>query len=187
MNPKFTLPPALQEAAETSLSMLQIGNQNPECLNSIYAWLGVDGDGWEHLISDSDERFAIWLSEIADNFTDSAVRENLGLDDSTALDDHDRTRWGRRYVDHSLQESDRLVSLSTFQIHGKDGASAYIGCLMTAEWPEGPACQWQGLWLTRESFLESVIEKYGLWLVPDGEKVTDDAILELWQTSRKTE
>ena len=186
MNQQIVLPPAIQDAAETVLSELRHGIRNPECLNPIYAWLGVEGAGWEHLISDRHERFAIWLSEIADNFTDSAVRENLGLDDSTALDDHDRTRWGRRYVDHSRRESDRLVSLSTFQIHGKDGASAYIGCLMTAVWPEGPVCQWQGLWLTRESFLESVIEKYGLWLVPDDGKVTDDAILKLWQSSRKS-
>ncbi len=179
-NPTF--PTELQPVLDAALHDFQEGKVNPGILKPIYEWLEVDG--WEALINDLGEQMALNLGYLAQfQFNDSELRACMDIPDEQPLTDEDRIRWGRSHIDRVLNGDDEylLPSIHTYEVQASDGFKAVIGCIVEIHGQAGPVCQWEGLWKSRNDFLEAVGEGDGYWVTPLMGEIPDDVILKLWQ------
>lgn len=179
-NPTF--PTELQPVLDAALHDFQEGKVNPDILKPIYEWLEVDG--WEALINDLGEQMALNLGYLAQfQFNDSELRASMDIPDERPLTDEDRIRWGRSHIDRVLNGDDEYLmpSIHTYEVKASDGFKAVIGCIVEIHGQAGPACQWEGLWKSRNDFLEAVGEGDGYWVTPLMGEIPDDVILKLWQ------
>jgi hypothetical protein len=61
-----------------------------------------------------------------------------------------------------------------------------IGCIVEIHGQAGPACQWEGLWKSRDDFLAAVGDGEGFWVTPMMGEIPDEVILKLWQKPKAT-
>jgi hypothetical protein len=176
------LPKDLQAVADGLVTSYWNGSKSFDGLIDIQNWLEVDG--WDALISDLDQGMAInlgYLSEL--QFQDRELRSCMEIPNHQTLTDEDRIRWGRSHIDRVLAEYDEylLPSVHAYELRGLDGLKVVIGCIVETHGQGGPVCQWQGVWPTRESFLEALGKNYQYWVTPLMGDVPDEVILSLWQ------
>jgi len=176
------LPKDLQTVADGLVTSYWNESKAFDGLIDIQNWLEVDG--WDALISDLDQGMAInlgYLSEL--QFQDQELRLCMGIPNHQTLTDEDRIRWGRSHIDRVLAEYDEylLPSVHTYELRSLNGLKVVIGCIIEIHGQGGPVCQWQGVWPTRESFLEALGKDYQYWVTPLMGDVPDEVILSLWQ------
>lgn len=178
--PKF--PNELQASLDQAMREFLQGKSNSDALNPIYEWL--KSDGWDALISDLEEQMALNLGCLSQyKFSDTELRDWMEIPDDQILTDSDRLRWGRSLIDRALESYDDspMASLHTYDVTASDGTTGVIGCIVEIHGQAGPACDWQGLWKTREDFLVAVGDGKDCWVTPLMGAIPDDVILDLWQ------
>ena len=187
MNTVKPFPEHLQAACDEAIAAFKSGEPEPQSLEAIKEWLDVDG--WDALIADLGDQMAINLTALADDqFMDGELRANLDIPNDQPVTDADRLRWGREKIDEVLNNYDDylLPSVHAYQLVSSSGDTAWLGCLVEIHGQGGPACKWQGLWSTRESFWQALGENNAYWLVPLMGDVPDAVILSLWPKPKRS-
>jgi hypothetical protein len=155
--------------------------EEPDGLTRICEWL--ENDGWDCLIADLDEQYALKLSQIAQlRFSDEEARHNLDIPMGVELGDTDRLSWARQCLDYAQTEgADRFVaSLHAYRLIGGDGSFAFVGCSIVVHGQYGATVEWWGLWRTPEEFYDAVGDG-NYWVTPRMGEISDQVILSLWQ------
>jgi hypothetical protein len=176
------LPEFLQADCDEVVAAFNNGKTAPKNLEKIKEWLEVDG--WDDLIADLGEQMAIDLADLSQfDFNDQEARDSQDIPDDLSITDEDRIRWGRNKIDSVLSEYDDclLPSLHTYTLKASDGSTATIGCLVEIHGQSGPVCEWQGMWSSREEFLDSFSKGGKYWVTPLMGDVPDEVILSIWQ------
>lgn len=176
------LPEFLQADCDEVVAAFNNGKTAPKNLEKIKEWLEVDG--WDDLIADLGEQMAINLADLSQfDFNDQEARDSQDIPDDLPVTDEDRIRWGRNKIDSVLSEYDDclLPSLHTYTLKASDGSTATIGCLVEIHGQGGPVCEWQGLWASREEFLDSLGKGGKYWVTPLMGDVPGEVILSFWE------
>lgn len=182
MREKTKLPADLQKTCDEVVAAFHAGREFKEGIEKIQAWL--EDEGWDDLIADLGEQMVINLGYLSQcQFCDSELRPEMDIPDDVPVTDRDRIQWGREKIDDALTGDDEylLPSLHTYTLEASDGSSSVIGCLVEVHGQSGPVCDWQGLWKSREDFLDSFRGDIYSWVTPLMGDVPDDVILSLWQ------
>jgi len=178
--PQF--PNELKASLDQAMSDFLQGKSNLEILKPIYEWLEIDG--WDALISDLGEQMVLNLGYLSEyKFSDTELKDWMGIPDDQILTDSDRLGWGRDLINRALKSDDDtlLASIHTYAVTASDGTTGVIGCIVEIQGQAGPSCDWQGLWKTRNDFLAAVSDGKYCWVTPFMGEVPDDVILALWQ------
>jgi hypothetical protein len=187
MNTATSFPEHLQAACDEAIAAFKSAKPESKSLGAIKEWLEVDG--WDALIADLGDQMAINLAALAyDQFTDGELRANLDIPDDQSVTDTDRLQWGREKIDEVVNNYDDclLPSVHAYQLVSSNGDTAWIGCLVEIHGQLGPACQWQGLWPSREFFWMALGENNAYWLVTLMGDVPDEVILSLWPKPKRS-
>ncbi len=176
-------PARLQFAVDEVIAAFKSNKKaSSQSLGLIQEWLEVDG--WDALISDLGDQMALNLCHLAQfQFEDGELRACMDIPKDVSVTDDDRIRWGRGHIDRVLTGDDEylLPSVHTYELSATDGSKACIACTVEIHGQGGPVCQWQGIWPTRESFLQALGKDHDYWVVPLMGDIPDDVILKLWQ------
>ena len=182
MTTRGNLPAYLQADCDEIVAAFNSGKPAPKNLEKIEEWL--EADGWGDLIADLGEQMAINLTDLSQfYFNDQEARDSQDIPDDLPVTDEDRIRWGRNKIDSVLSEYDDclLPSLHTYTLKASDGSIATLGCLVEIHGQGGPVCEWQGLWVSREEFLNSLGKGGKYWVTPLMGDVPDEVILSIWE------
>ncbi len=182
MTNKSNLSPKLQLACDESVASFKESYQESPELEKIKEWLEVDG--WDDLLANYGESTAIKIGELAQyQFNDDELLANLDLPSDYKVADIDRIKWGRQCINDLFDGGDEsfLCDLLCYELKATNGDSAFIGCLLENQGQGGPVCDWQGLFNTKEEFLNSLTQVWGFWITPLMGDVTDEVILSYWQ------
>ncbi len=176
------LPSDLQPVADAVLRDFAAGVEEPDGLTRICEWLEIDG--WDSLIADPDEQYALKIDHIAQlRFSDGEVRYNLNIPEGVEIQDADRLSWARQWINYVQAGDDTylLASLHAYRLIGSDGSFAFVGCLIEVHGQGGPVCKWWGLWRTPEEFYDAVGDGEDNWVTPRMGEISDQVILSMWQ------
>jgi hypothetical protein len=182
MTSDASVPPKIKRLISQIVKEYKAGNSEPSGLKDLYDWLEVDG--WDVLVTDPDEKYAIKLAYIAySDFSDDEVRHNLDIPENVAVQDSDRIAWGRSRIDYAVSQADGYLipSLNTYTLKGKDGYCVYVGCMIEIHGQAGPVCEWCGLWRSKEEFFASATKDNAFWITELSGDVPDEVILSLWK------
>jgi len=181
MTSESHLPPDLQPVADTVLRDFASGIKEPDGLTRICEWLELDG--WNSLIADLGEQYAIYLNYIAQfEFSDAAVRYHFEISDDVHIEDCARLNWARNCIEIARSEP---ASVHAFRVLGSDGTFAFLGCLIEFSDQGGPVCTWKGLWRTTREFYEALGDGGNTWLIPLMGEIPDQVILSMWQKPQR--
>jgi hypothetical protein len=127
-------------------------------VKEIEEWFELEG--WDILISDSDDQMAINLCALSSSLNDHELRAYENIADNTVLQDSDRIAWVRGLIESAQGTGDDsfLLSVHAHTLQATEGKTAVTGCLIEIQGQLGPYCHWQGLHVTKESFLHSLAE-----------------------------
>jgi hypothetical protein len=182
MSSKSSPPPKIKALISHVLKEYKAGNHDPNGLNDLCKWLEIDG--WDFLVGDPDEKYAISISYIANSdFSDKEARYNLDIPENVDLQDSDRIAWGRSRIDYAVSQGDGYLipSLNTYRLTGKGRHHVYIGCMIEVHGQGGPVCNWCGLWNSKEDFYASVTKDNAFWITELSGEIPDEVILSLWK------
>jgi hypothetical protein len=175
-------PVELQAACNASVASFKQSHELFPELDKIKEWLEVDG--WDNLLADYGENTAIKIGGLAQyEFNDDELLANLDLPSDYKLTDLDRIKWGRQCINDLFDGGDEsfLCEVLCYELKAINGDTAVIGCLLENQGQGGPVCDWQGLFNTKEEFLNSLAQEWGFWITPLMGDVTDEVILSYWQ------
>lgn len=185
MSERVKLPSDLQQTCDEVVAAFHAGRDLHEGVEKLQAWLELDG--WDDLILDLGDQMVIKLYYLSQyTFNDHDLRSSFDIPDDDPVTDRDRIQWGREKIAEVLKGEDGYVlpSLHTYTLEASDGSHAVIGCLIEVHGQAGPVCDWQGLWKSRDDFLDSFRSGRDLWVTPLMGEVPDNVILSVWHASR---
>jgi hypothetical protein len=176
------LPEFLQADCDALIAAFNKGKPAPQNLEKIKEWLELDG--WDDLIADLGEQMALKLRYLAElQFNDGELRATEDIPEDLPVTNDDRIRWGRSQIDRVFNDYDDyfLPSVHSYQLTATDGSTAILGCLVEIQGQGGPVCEWEGLWASREEFLNALGKHANYWVTPLMGDVPDEVILSLWE------
>lgn len=181
------LPKAVQLKASRVVNGFYNSQPANKDLDEIQRWL--EDEGWDSLIADLWQESVIRLGSIAqDKFEDGELRACIGVEDDEKVTDLMRISWGREQIDAALTGNDEylLNSVHSYELKASDGRSAVVGCILVSQGHGGDVPEWQGLYKTRDDFLDDLSDGGYYWLVEKMGPVPDEVILANWQQPKPT-
>ena len=182
MTSDSSAPPKIRSLISQIVKEYKAGKSEPSGLKALCEWLEVEG--WDSLVGDPDEKYAIKLAYIAySDFSDDEARYNLDIPENVAVQDSNRIAWGRSRIDYAVSQADGYLipSLNTYPLIGIDGSLVYVGCLIEIHGQGGPVCEWCGLWDSKEDFYAAVTRDNAFWITELRGEIPDEVILSLWK------
>jgi hypothetical protein len=177
---KDKLPFHLQRILDEVIGAFNNGDVAHDGVKEIEEWFELEG--WDILISDLDDQMAINLCVLSSKCNDDELRAIQYIADDAVLQDSDRIAWVRGLIESALGTGDDsfLLTVHAHTLQATEGKTAVIGCLIEMQGQLGPHCIWQGLHMTKESFLHSLAEGRAYWVTPHLEAIPDKVLLSWW-------
>lgn len=177
---KDKLPFHLQRILDEVIGAFYGGDVAHDGVKEIEEWFELEG--WDILISDSDDQMAIKLCALSSRCNDQELHACENIADNTVLQDSDRIAWVRGLIESAQGTGDGsfLLSVHAHTLQATEGKTAVIGCLIEIQGQLGPNCHWQGLHATKESFLHSLSEGRAYWVAPHLEAIPEKVVLSWW-------
>jgi len=177
---KDKLPFHLQRILDEVIDAFYSGDVAHDGVKEIEEWFELEG--WNILISDSDDQMAINLCALSSRLNDHELRAYENIADNTVLQDSGRIAWVRGLIESAQGTGDDsfLLSVHAHTLQATEGKTAVIGCLIKSHSQLGPCCHWQGLHVTKESFLYSLAEGRAYWVTQRMQAIPDKVVLSWW-------
>lgn len=177
---KSQMPDQLRKVCAELVSHVHTGTPLPSTIEALHGWLEVEG--WDELIADLDEGYAIKLGEIAEyRFRDSEVAADEGLESVDQVTDAHRIAYARHWVETASTCEDGYLAptVHCFPLKGDDGREAILGVTVEIHGQAGAVPVWHGVFKDRADFLDE-LRGCGYWLVSELPSLDDSHLLSRW-------
>jgi len=177
---KTQMPDKVLKVCAELVAHIHDGKSLPDSLQSLYDWLEVEG--WDELINDLDEDYAINLREVAESrFRDSEVAAAEGLENIDRVTDTQRAAFARHWVNQAATGEDGYTAptVHCFSLKDFKGREAFLGVTVEIHGQAGAVPVWHGMFKNREDFL-SKLRASGYCLVSELPSLDDSRLLAFW-------
>lgn len=177
---KTQMPDDLRKVCAELVSHVHDGKPMPSNLQALHDWLEVPG--WDELIADLDEGYAIKLGEIAEyRFRDSEVAADEDLDSVDQVTDSHRIAYARQWIQRAAtgDDGDLAPTVHCFPLKDDGSREAILGVTVEVHGQAGAVPVWHGVFKNRADFLAE-LRACNYWLMSDLPLLDDSQLLARW-------
>jgi hypothetical protein len=183
--PDVQLPANFQPILDDAIGRFFDGLDPPEAISEVYDWL--EFEGMDQLVKSSEELIGVSIDEIADQFTDSNLRDRRGFPKTKKITDEERVDFIAMLISQdgidALGEYD-FPSVLKYPILSQDGRTALIGGYALMCGQGGPQFIWLGLFADETQFYER-LKVEGIRLPSELMNLPATELLMWWRKGRR--